>query len=242
MANNSLKPKQLISIENPEAIGFPGLLELIDEALPGLEKKLKGVLAKKLSKDNTHFKTRASAVEYIAAEGAQYVKAVEGAKAVKDRGDSTEAAAAAIIGGQVNRGKFGRDVEWRMIDRATVEGIKKSVGIPPGHDSDQALFEDWDNVRRKLGDSFMDIDLSRITSTPTDAFSSNTIAIAGGPIKFIEETTELKEKDASRVRELIKLAHLLEYKPILVFSATVTPEQCEAVGASFGIVVLRLKA
>lgn len=233
--------KQLISIESDTPIQFPKLLELIKEALPDLDKSLMGKLAKRLFKDEIHFDTKQEAIAYILKEGSQYEKAVAGAEAVKDRGDATEAAAAAIIGGQVNRGGNGRDVEWRMIDRETAEGIKELVKIAPGNDSDQELFEKWDAVRKTLNGTFNGKDLSKITSTPTDAFSSTRIAIAGGPAKFLEGSTKLKEKDANRVRELIKLANQLQYTPVLVFSATVTCEQCDAVASDYGIDVFHLE-
>ena len=212
------------------------VIEYISEKFDLSEEKAKQVLAKKkLLADTGNYESIQIFVDshLKQEEVTSYFKAVESSIESKERGDETESSAASIIGGQVNRGKGGRDVEWRMIKRTKADKLKTKYS----KNSDQELFESWSDILFKENDP----DLQIILSTPVDAFSSTHIALAGGPAKFKRDSPlELDQTAKNRINQLKKVARLLEYTAILVFSADTTCAQCRAVVSDCAIDVVHL--
>lgn len=224
---------QLLSICEKKLDGsmiFAIVQELFDET----PKNTQGILASRLFKMSENFNNEHDAKEFIRSEGSKYLATLDRTQMAKKRGDDTEAAAAIIIGGWINRGKDGKDVEWRLIARDKANKLKSKYEI----ETDQKLFASWKEILEREEDPDP---LKAILSTPIDAFSPTKLALAGGPAKFIKGSPLVLEPVALvRIQQLKKVCNLLEYKPVVVFSADTTCEQCRAVAAQCHIEVEHL--
>ena len=190
--------------------------------------------AMELMKDNATYKSLDEFVEKKEKDIIQYIENVKKSQKAKERGDRREAIAAQIIGGEVNRGQNGKDVEWRFIRRAEADKLKKLL---PNDDkkeiTDKTLFENWKIIINKKEE------LQNIESTPIDAFSSKKLALVGGISKFNTDN-KLKDDTIKRINELKKLAYLLEYTPVYVFDESVSCNLCRKIYEVYKIEVIHL--
>jgi hypothetical protein len=234
------RPLQRVKV-NGKSMSFKDLASVIESM--DISKGVKQKFLVRMQADTNNFTDQEKANAYILSE-AQKLGAPVDHEQIKQKGDDTEAAAASIIGGQVNRSTIsGRDVEWRFINRGEAEAIKKQRGMGGGSDTDQTLFEDWKAVLANVDPRLIGRDdLRTILSTPPDAFSSSTLALAGGAMKFQDGGLNLTATAADRVKELVKLGGMLGYQVVLVFSSAVTCEQCDAVANKYGVTVIHLEA
>jgi len=215
----------------------------IMELLGNIDKKQMGNMVKIMFKDNSNHEDDKAACEYLQDKLQIYQQRLERSEASRELGDMTEEVAARIIGGQVNRGKDGHDVEWRLIDRDLLNQVKRKQGIKLGNYTDKEIFEDWSEICKKNASAESPLDeLNKIISTPIDAFSDTKIALAGGLSKFDGfDGMKLTSTARARVMQLLELAKKLGYQPVYVFNSLVTCEQAQKVADFYNIEVVHLE-
>lgn len=228
---------QLLSIDGHKLKG-PDIFAIVQELFPDASKKIQGDLASRLFKISANFNNEDGAKDFIRSEGLKYLAILDRTQMAKKRGDDTEKATAEIIGGRINRGKNGKDVEWRLIARDKADELKIKYGI----ETDQELFESWKEILEREDDITEGPNpLRALLSTPIDAFSPTQLALAGGPAKFTKgNPLQLEPVALDRIQQLKRVCELLGYEPVLVFSADTTCEQCRTVVALCDIEVIHL--
>jgi hypothetical protein len=183
------------------------------------------VVGKKLMKESGQYNNVDEFIHAKEESIKKYISAIQNSEKVKKTGDDIEAKTANIIGGQINRGRGGKDVEWRIINRCEANCLKESLKISLSNDTDQELFARWDEAIKLFPKYKNEL------STPIDAFSSTRLALAGGGSKFDENNIK---NTLYRIEQIIKLSEFLKYgKPVLVFSETATCDQCQYIANKF---------
>ena len=236
-----LKPSGESKITEPSKypdVVPPQLIAYIKQAVPSIDKAKQGKMVGILMGEDHAFATEAELVAYIEERYDKYTGKVVKSEASDKAGAELEKAAAAYIGGKVNRGKGNHDIEWRIMPRDEADALMTEFGYA----SHSELFDNWDTVLDLAGKGEIKTAtttaIDRIISTPVDVYSSTALALAGGWAKFEKgaDPPKLSGEALARATQLKALGAELKYtRLLLIFAADVSEAARKAAQDASGV-------